>query len=210
MSGKLTVVEGDATRPINEGRTTIYLPHCCNDFGGWGSGFVNAITARWGESPRGIYRMWAEGKAGTQIMDRLKERNDPKDGKLLYQTAFVLGGTQLIELPKDIVLVNMVGQHNVGKGELTARSRIKDDETFMDDFTRPPIRYGAMAKAMYALADYIERTHAKDPILRACEIHCPKFGSDLAGGDWNVIEAMIFELWVDRGIDVTVYEWVLK
>lgn len=38
-------------------------------------------------------------------------------------------------------------------------------------------------------------------------IHCPKFGAGLAGGDWKIIEALIQEIWVDAGIDVTVYEY---
>ena len=34
-------------------------------------------------------------------------------------------------------------------------------------------------------------------------ICCPKFGSGLAGGEWNVIENMILEIWKD--IPVYVY-----
>ena len=37
--------------------------------------------------------------------------------------------------------------------------------------------------------------------------HCCKFGSDLAGGKWELIEELIKETWVDRGFDVVVYEF---
>jgi hypothetical protein len=35
-------------------------------------------------------------------------------------------------------------------------------------------------------------------------IFCPRFGSDLAVGNWDVIKEMILEIWCDAGIDVTV------
>ena len=38
------------------------------------------------------------------------------------------------------------------------------------------------------------------------EIHAPKFGSGLARGDWDVIEALIVEAWDNEGIPVTIYE----
>jgi hypothetical protein len=36
-------------------------------------------------------------------------------------------------------------------------------------------------------------------------IICPKFGAGLAGGSWLQISGLIEELWVKKGIDVTVY-----
>lgn len=189
---KLVYVPGDATKPTRtiEG-STIYGPHCCNSAGGWGSGYVNAITARWGESPRGIYKMWHKGANRDEIRTRITERNKPDDASILYQTRFVLGGLQLLGLPDKYVLANMIGQHGT----------IKDGEE------RPPIRYAAMAKAMSGLTDYIKNTHRVGDET-PCEIHCPKFGSDLAQGRWEVIEAMIYELWIDNGIPVVIYEWV--
>jgi hypothetical protein len=40
------------------------------------------------------------------------------------------------------------------------------------------------------------------------DIHCPQFGSGLAGGDWNTILLLILELWVDKlpNTDTYVYE----
>ena len=62
----LTYVKGDATKPVvfdtkNVGEVHVYGPHCCNDAGGWGSGYVVALTNRFGPSPSGIYKLWHSG-----------------------------------------------------------------------------------------------------------------------------------------------------
>ena len=41
--------------------------------------------------------------------------------------------------------------------------------------------------------------------LRYEEIVCPKFGSGLANGNWEFIEELIEEIWIERNIIVTVY-----
>ena len=61
----------------------------------------------------------------------------------------------------------------------------------------PPIRYGALAFAM--------RTVARQARQDDLSLHCPRFGAGLAGGDWNVISNMVRELWVAKGLDVTIY-----
>ncbi|RYD76612.1 MAG: Appr-1-p processing protein, partial [Verrucomicrobiaceae bacterium] len=38
-------VTGDATRPEGDGARVIC--HVCNDIGGWGRGFVTALSKRW-------------------------------------------------------------------------------------------------------------------------------------------------------------------
>jgi len=45
MTGNLTYITGDATRPTFEGPKII--AHGCNTVGAWGAGFVMAISARW-------------------------------------------------------------------------------------------------------------------------------------------------------------------
>ena len=89
----VTYLVGDATRPQGEGPKVIV--HCCNDAGGWGSGFVLALNARWSK-PRECYREWfREGAyAGTK---------------------FELGAIQIIEVEADLCVVNLIGQHGYGK-----------------------------------------------------------------------------------------------
>src|SRR5258707_4996004 len=48
-------IKGDATCPQAKG--TKIVCHICNDIGGWGKGFVLAISKRW-EEPEAAYRAW--------------------------------------------------------------------------------------------------------------------------------------------------------
>ena len=50
---ELLYFEGDATSPIGDGKKII--PHVCNDIGGWGKGFVLALSKKWPE-PEEYYR----------------------------------------------------------------------------------------------------------------------------------------------------------
>ncbi len=55
MKNDIQYIKGDATKPISDGNKIIV--HICNDIGGWGKGFVMAITKRWTE-PENKYRGW--------------------------------------------------------------------------------------------------------------------------------------------------------
>ena len=46
---------GDATKPTSEGSK--FILHICNDRGGWGAGFVLALSKRW-KYPELMYRQW--------------------------------------------------------------------------------------------------------------------------------------------------------
>lgn len=81
---------GDATQPEAAGQKLIV--HVCNDVGGWGRGFVLAISRRWLE-PEKRYRAWHDG-----------EEKQP----------FALGEVQFVEVKPDITIANMIGQHGLG------------------------------------------------------------------------------------------------
>jgi O-acetyl-ADP-ribose deacetylase (regulator of RNase III) len=51
----INYIKGDATAPTHSGNKIIV--HICNDIGGWGKGFVMAISKRWKE-PELQYRAW--------------------------------------------------------------------------------------------------------------------------------------------------------
>lgn len=106
-----------------------------------------------------------------------------KEGKI-YQSEdpFKLGNVQFVQVENDIDVANMVGQHTIWKAK---------DGT-------PPIRYAELGKAMRTVARYCLRRYN-------AEIHAPKFGAGLAGGDWSKIEKMIEEEWCDKGLSVTIY-----
>jgi O-acetyl-ADP-ribose deacetylase (regulator of RNase III) len=88
----LTIIKGDATSPQAKGPKVI--AHVCNDTGGWGRGFVVAVSRRWPE-PERDYRAWYRGRAG----------ND-----------FGLGAIRLVPVRPDIWVANMVAQHGLRTG----------------------------------------------------------------------------------------------
>lgn len=54
-------IKGDATAPLAKARKPWFILHVVNDEGGWGRGFVLALSARWPKVERD-YRAWAAGK----------------------------------------------------------------------------------------------------------------------------------------------------
>jgi O-acetyl-ADP-ribose deacetylase (regulator of RNase III) len=93
-----------------------------------------------------------------------------------------LGYVQYIKVSDGITVANLIGQHSVGWHAHT-----------------PPIVYQAIEIGLYDIAQ-----HASE---RGYSVHCPKFGSDLAGGNWNHIEDMLRHIVCRRNVHVTVYEW---
>jgi O-acetyl-ADP-ribose deacetylase (regulator of RNase III) len=79
----INYVIGDATHPVGEGQKIIV--HVSNDVGGWGRGFVLALSKRWKE-PEKLYR---------------------------EQKTYVLGKIEMIRVEPDICVVNMIAQHDV-------------------------------------------------------------------------------------------------
>jgi len=85
----ITYRKGDATAPVADGIKIIC--HVCNDVGGWGKGFVLALTKRWPE-PEAQYRAWhQQGEAA----------------------GFRLGAIQLVEVAPALLVANMVAQRGV-------------------------------------------------------------------------------------------------
>jgi O-acetyl-ADP-ribose deacetylase (regulator of RNase III) len=80
---------GDATQPVGDGAKIIV--HVCNDIGGWGRGFVVALSKRWPE-PEQHYRAWHRGEV---------------DGP------FVLGEVQFVQVGSALWVANLIGQRDV-------------------------------------------------------------------------------------------------
>lgn len=85
-------LQGDATSPQAKGNKII--AHVCNDMGGWGRGFVLAISRRWPQ-PEAEYRRWHRERAS----------ND-----------FGLGAVQLVAVERMVWVANMVGQRGTKTG----------------------------------------------------------------------------------------------
>ncbi|PWW28512.1 macro domain-containing protein [Chryseobacterium sp. AG844] len=85
-------LKGDATVPQAKGIKII--AHICNDIGGWGKGFVLAVSKRW-EEPEKEYRNW----------HRFRSKNN-----------FALGEIQLVQVEKYIFVANIIGQKGIKTG----------------------------------------------------------------------------------------------
>ncbi|MFF1506648.1 macro domain-containing protein [Streptomyces sp. NPDC058326] len=94
MTG-ITYVQGDATAP--QGKGVKIVAHVCNDIGGWGKGFVAAVSRRW-RKPEAAYRRW----------HRERSRND-----------FGLGAVQLVQVEQYVWVANLVGQRGIRTGRST-------------------------------------------------------------------------------------------
>lgn len=92
---KVKIVKGDATNPVVEDGTVAFIPHVCNINGGWGSGFVLALSKKWKE-PEKEYRKWFKGKKVNKF--------DMSVDK------FVLGAIDPIPVEENIVVINMLAQ----------------------------------------------------------------------------------------------------
>ncbi len=88
---EITYLKGDATRPNTQGNKIIV--HICNDIGGWGKGFVLAISKRW-MAPEQEYRVWFKSGDG-----------------------FLLGEVQFVNVEDDLWVANLIGQHKVNRDE---------------------------------------------------------------------------------------------
>lgn len=84
----LNYLKGDATQPAGTGPRVV--PHICNDVGGWGAGFVVALSRRWKE-PEQAYR------------------------RLIGRPGLYLGAVQTVEVEPKLWVANMVAQHGIGR-----------------------------------------------------------------------------------------------
>ena len=88
---KINYTTGDATQPVGAGNRIIV--HICNDVGGWGRGFVLALSNRWKE-PEMKYREWATSKVN-----------------------FELGEVQFVQVEPTIWVANLIGQRDTKPGK---------------------------------------------------------------------------------------------
>ncbi|MFJ6855781.1 macro domain-containing protein [Streptomyces sp. NPDC091271] len=118
MSG-ITYVQGDATNP--QGKGVKLIVHCCNDLGGWGKGFVLALSRRWPE-PEAAYRRWHRERAG----------ND-----------FGLGAVQFVQADSYTWVANLVGQRGIRTGSKGVPVRYEAIDAGLDKVAAKAAELGA-------------------------------------------------------------------
>lgn len=90
-------IDGDATRPEGDGPKII--AHVCNCVGGWGRGFVVAVSKRW-RQPEAHYRSLA---------------------------SYDLGVTHFVSVEPNIRVANMIAQQGYGPGNRNKHRTTQED-----------------------------------------------------------------------------------
>jgi O-acetyl-ADP-ribose deacetylase (regulator of RNase III) len=90
----ITYIKGDATKPKGNGQK--YILHICNNKGGWGRGFVLALSRKWKE-PEEEYRAWHKAHRHSTWGD------------------FTLGNIQVVKVSDGVSVINMIAQRGYGK-----------------------------------------------------------------------------------------------
>lgn len=84
----------------------------------------------------------------------------------------------------DLFVANLIGQDGVGRNKAG----------------RPPIRYDAIDQGLLKIGSAIVDRYP-------AQVHMPRMGCGLAGGDWGVIEALVKSNLSSYDIPVTVYDF---
>jgi len=116
---QITYLKGDATIPQSAGQCIIC--HICNDVGGWGKGFVLAISKRW-PGPESQYRSWhLQGEAA----------------------GFRLGAIQLVRVEPTVTVANMIAQHGIRPSAGAPPIRYDALRQCLDELARQAVALGA-------------------------------------------------------------------
>lgn len=117
MEKKIVYINGDATSPLAKGVKII--AHICNDIGGWGKGFVLAISAKWKE-PEKQYRLWYNSKEN-----------------------FNLGEVQFVQVEQYIYVANMIGQKGIKTGSKGPPIRYEAVEKCLEKLSEKAVELNA-------------------------------------------------------------------
>lgn len=172
-------IKGDATNPTDN-RTKIIV-HICNDVGGWGKGFVMAISKRW-KQPETEYRSWYKSKELENTETIQFERLESRD-KYSNEKKFELGNVQFVKASDDIWVANMLAQRDIKPSE--------------DGI--PPIRYSYVSECLERVRQFAKVQNAS--------VHMPRIGCGLAGGQWTEIEEIVNNNLIAHEIETTVYDF---
>lgn len=105
----------------------------------------------------------------------------------LLGTKTKLGYVQYINVIKNTVNNNkLIVANMISQNKIVSRNNIR------------PLNYEYLVKCMIDVRNYI--SNLRDDRI---EIHCPKFGSGLAGGDWKFINYLVQDIWYN--IPVYIY-----
>ena len=101
---------------------------------------------------------------------------------------FELGKVQFVFVSMDVVVANIIGQHGIKTNNKTGV---------------PPVRYEAIREGCAYISRACKHYNATAhfPYLMGC---------DLAGGDWDIVEKIIQEELIDKGVETFAYDLFKK
>lgn len=189
VPGRLKYITGDATIPESAGMR--FIIHVCNASGGWGKGFVLAISKKW-KNPEQEYRRW-----------------------FATQNNFRLGEIQAVQVQSDTSIINMIAQKafdayakEINAWDFAALAAKEKGEEFTQEIPLP-VDFTALEQCLDKVGELVQKEGGS--------IHAPRFGAGLAAGlaggkgewsqeVWNKVEALIISKLIRRGINVTIYD----
>lgn len=92
-----------------------------------------------------------------------------------------LGNIHAFKVRPDLTLVSLIAQHGFGKNT-----------------SGPRLRYGALFSSLEKVAEAAK--------AQAATIHMPRIGAGEAGGDWNIIEGILREVLISKGLKIAIYD----
>jgi len=92
-----------------------------------------------------------------------------------------LGNIHTFAVREDLTLASLVAQRGFGKPS-----------------SGPRLRYGALFSGLDKVGELAKANRST--------VHMPRIGTGEAGGSWNIIEGIIRETLVSRGLNVTIYD----
>jgi len=165
---------GDATSPCKTDGIRL-ITHICNDTGGWGRGFVVALSNKWDE-PMARYKTWYKS---------LPSKTDH----------LPLGEIQIVPVKDQngtlLFVVNMIAQHNFKTPQNPVAVRY---QALADCFRQLDgwIKSYKVAKGIMIKPDKLGKF----------SIHMPRIGCGLAGGSWDKVELLVGTVLMDYDVFV--------
>lgn len=156
-----------------------YIIHCCNAQNAFGAGFAQAVAQKY-PVVKNAYHDWFNYDIDHYEILNWRSNDIPK-----------LGCIQFVDVQKDLVFVNMIGQeyyYNSNSKKYPAYDAIEKNKRF--------VSYDALVECFKSLKSEVQRED------KGYTIQSPRLGSGLAGGDWRIIEAIM----ESSGLDFVVYD----
>lgn len=98
---------------------------------------------------------------------------------------------------------NITVLENKSYGRKLIVSNMIAQNGIISNTNKRPLNYGALSYCMYHIKS-LAREILKTTDSSSVEIHAPKFGSGLSGGNWLFIEELIRDIWLNE-LNVFVY-----